>query len=332
VSPSTTDLDLTRDALATSTLSHGLKLLGDRWTVQVLLGTFMGIRRFDDWQAQLGMSRHTLAERLKSLMALGLLKPRRYQDRPPRQAYHATAKAMALYPQTLMIWAWERRWGSRDVSLPRALRHRPCGQVFDPQLACAACGDDVTMKDLSFSLRPNSALPAETAGPLRSPRLSASAAPRMGLGLRLDRWSLLIITAVVLGCRYFDQLSHVLGIGPSVLAKRLAGMVESDLLRCEVDRSDARRRVYRLTPASRGLFGYIVCVSTWASEHHFHQRSAIEPRHTCGHAFVPRVVCSCCRQPLQAWDVQPELTGAGKTPAADTPLNKASDRKQEALA
>jgi DNA-binding HxlR family transcriptional regulator len=50
---------------------------------------------------------HTLSERLRTLVQLGLLRPRLYQERPPRQGYHATAKALAMFPQTLMIWQWE---------------------------------------------------------------------------------------------------------------------------------------------------------------------------------------------------------------------------------
>ncbi|MEY3521419.1 MAG: hypothetical protein RLZZ177_2134, partial [Pseudomonadota bacterium] len=44
----TPDLKLTQAALASSTLSHGLKVFGDRWTVQVMLSAFLGIRRFDE--------------------------------------------------------------------------------------------------------------------------------------------------------------------------------------------------------------------------------------------------------------------------------------------
>ena len=67
----TPDLDLTRDALTSSTLSHGLHLLGDRWTVAVILGAFLGVRRFDDWQTRLKIPRHTLTGRLKALTELG---------------------------------------------------------------------------------------------------------------------------------------------------------------------------------------------------------------------------------------------------------------------
>lgn len=295
----TPNLDLTRDALASSTLSHGLQVMGDRWTVALILHAFLGVRRFDDWQARLGIPRHTLTGRLKNLVDLGLMALRPYQQRPVRNAYRLTAKGLALYNHVLMMWAWERRWGSRQLALPPRLAHQACGHAFLPELGCAACGDKVGVNDLRFSLKVNAALLGRMPARQRGARLSAQESAQMGLGLRVDRWTLLIVAGILLGCHYFDQLSHVLGIGSSVLARRLADMVASGLLLCQPDLADARRKVYRLTPASRDLFGYIVCFSSWASRDHFHQPSSIQPIHkACGKPFVPQVACSHCHAPL----------------------------------
>lgn len=314
------DVELTRQALASSTLSHGLGILGDRWTVQVILGTFTGLKRFEQWQQGLGIPRHTLAERLRQLTALGLLEPRPYQQRPLRHSYHPSAKALALYPQVLMMWVWERRWGQGGANLPDTLLHRNCGHRLQPVLACGACGADADVTRMRLRLAPVPALLQTKARPTRASRIPAAQTRQPSLGLRVDRWSLLIVTAVVLGCHHFDELSQVLGIGPSVLARRLEGMVESDLLRCESDRSDGRRRIYRLTAASRDLLGYIVCLSHWASRHHLHQPSSIIPTHSCGHEFAPQVVCSHCRVQVQARDVQPhtEASATPATPELDT--------------
>ncbi len=304
------DLDLTRDALASSTLGHGLLLLGDRWTVALILDAFLGVRRFDDWQARLGIPRHTLTERLKTLTALGLLEQRPYQQRPLRQAYHLTAKGLTLYDHVLMMWVWERRWGSRQLALPQQLAHQTCGHAFVPQLGCRACGGRVGLNDLRFSLKVNTALLGASlpgASPLRQrgARLTPQESQQMGLGLRVDRWALLIVASVFLGCHCFDQFSHVLGIGSSVLARRLASMVEAGLLLCQPDLVDARRKIYRLTPASRDLFGYIMCFSSWAGRQHFQQASSIQPTHSaCGKPFVPQVVCSHCHGGLMPRDVR----------------------------
>ena len=298
------DLDLTRDALATSTLSHGLQVIGDRWTVALLLGAFLGVRRFDDWQSRLAIPRHTLTERLKALTDLGLLRQRPYQERPVRMAYHLTEKGMHLYPQVLMMWVWARRWGATQVTLPPKLMHKQCNHNFAPQMNCAHCNEKVGVNDLTFSLKINPALKPQLATRQRATRLSKSEEGADGLGLRVDRWSLLIISAVLLGCHHFDQLSHALGIGSSVLSRRLAGMVESGLLLCQADTNDARRKIYRLTPASRDLFGYIICFSSWASRHHLQQPNSIRSMHKgCGQPFVPDVVCSHCNETLKPWDV-----------------------------
>ncbi len=334
----TPDLDLTRDALASSTLSHGLHLLGDRWTVAVILGAFLGVRRFDELQTRLNIPRHTLNLRLKALTELGLLQQRPYQQRPLRYAYHLTDKGLALYSHVLMMWVWERRWGARLLALPPRLSHQPCGHAFVPELTCTACGDKVGVGDLTFSLCVNADLlaamqatsqaTAHTMPALRQrgSRLakqdgenngSPGQAGQVGLDLRADRWVLLIVSAMLLGCHHFDQLSHVLGIGSSVLARRLSHMVDSGLLLCQVDLVDARRKVYRLTPASRDLFGYIMCFSSWASRHHFHQPSSIIPTHkACGKPFVPQVVCSHCRKPLEGRQV---TFTHHKNPAAPPP-------------
>lgn len=288
------DLDLMRAALASSTLSHGLRQVGDRWTVQILMGAFMGVRRFDDFRARLGIPRHTLSQRLKALVALEMLRPHPYQTRPLRHDYRLTPRGLAMYDAVLMVWNWEHRYGEGAVPLPRRLIHQTCGHAFLPTLACDACGEEVTMADLSFRLRPTPRVPLDGAA--------------LSLGLRLDRWALMIVTAVTLGCRHFDQLSHVLGIGPSTLTHRLGALVEAGLLKVTPDRDDLRRRVYLLTPASRALFGYLTTFATWASESLLDQPSSIAPIHrACGKPFVARAACSHCHARLYPHDVRFEM-------------------------
>lgn len=47
-----------------------LSVIGDRWTMLILRNAFMGIRRFDDFQKSLGVTRHVLSDRLKSASKL----------------------------------------------------------------------------------------------------------------------------------------------------------------------------------------------------------------------------------------------------------------------
>ena len=49
-------------------IARSVDLLGDWWTPLVLREAFLGVRRFDDIQASLGIGRNVLTQRLKRLV------------------------------------------------------------------------------------------------------------------------------------------------------------------------------------------------------------------------------------------------------------------------
>src|SRR3546814_5143645 len=48
-------------------LARTMSVIGDRWTILILRECFMKVRRFEDFQSRLGISRGVLAERLHGL-------------------------------------------------------------------------------------------------------------------------------------------------------------------------------------------------------------------------------------------------------------------------
>ena len=60
-------------------LSATLGLVGEWWTLLILHDAFDGYTRFDEFQANLGISSSLLTSRLKRLVANGLLERRQYQ-------------------------------------------------------------------------------------------------------------------------------------------------------------------------------------------------------------------------------------------------------------
>ncbi len=291
-------------ALLQGPLSLGLQHLGERWTVAILLGAFVGVRRFEGWLQLLGLPRATLASRLRGLCELGVL-----ERQPDTGSYRLTPKGLALYDAVLMVWLWEQRFGGRDIALPNTLVHTRCGHVFTPALVCKACQAPAHLHRLRLDLaRPAPVAPtaAATTPRQRGARMGAAAhTTRMGLGLRVDRWALLTIAAVMLGCQHFGQLQAVLGMGSAVLSRRLTALVDAELLQAHNDATDARKRRYVLTAASNALLGYIVCFDHWAAAQLPSCTSTIAPRHAdCGQAFVPHTVCSHCRGSLLPREVR----------------------------
>ncbi|RLM42002.1 transcriptional regulator [Haloarcula sp. Atlit-47R] len=82
------------------TVSELLDLLGKAHTMAILreFAFSAGPLRFSDLETELGISPNTLSERLKELVATGLLVRESYDEIPPRVEYEPTEKAEALFP------------------------------------------------------------------------------------------------------------------------------------------------------------------------------------------------------------------------------------------
>ena len=74
-----------------------------RWTLLILRDCFLRVRRFEDFQERLGITRPILANRLKKLVdefvLVKLQRPRRYE-------YRLTQKGLDLYPIVMAIVHW----------------------------------------------------------------------------------------------------------------------------------------------------------------------------------------------------------------------------------
>ena len=56
-------------------VARALDAVGERWSLLIVRDAFDGVRRFGEFQQNLGVSRGILATRLRCLVALGILQP-----------------------------------------------------------------------------------------------------------------------------------------------------------------------------------------------------------------------------------------------------------------
>lgn len=81
-----------------------------------------------------------------------------------------------------------------------------------------------------------------------------------------DRWTLLIVRELLLGDRSFRELEEGLeGIGPSLLTRRLAQMVDDGLVVRNDAPSRSKRVEYGLTDVGRSLEPVIVAFIRWGA-------------------------------------------------------------------
>jgi DNA-binding HxlR family transcriptional regulator len=131
-----------------------MDLLGDQWTLLVLREAFNGVRRFDRFQAELGIARNTLTERLDRLTGAGLLDRVRYQDRPARYEYPLTEMGRDFFPVLAAIIRWGDRWLADPAGPPALLRHHDCGEATTAVVNCTHCGESLTSERVTMEPGP----------------------------------------------------------------------------------------------------------------------------------------------------------------------------------
>ena len=133
-----------------------MDVLSDRWTFLILREAFFGVRRYGQMQRDLGIARNVLAERLRKLVADGMLERVRYRTDPDWYEYRLTERALDLYPVIVGLMRWAERHlqpadGDRAGGIE--LVHRSCGHPAEPYLACAHCHAPLTARDVEVASR-----------------------------------------------------------------------------------------------------------------------------------------------------------------------------------
>jgi DNA-binding HxlR family transcriptional regulator len=126
-------------------VAAALEILAERWSFLVIREAFLGSRRFDQLQANLGIARNILTARLRKLVAEGVLAPRRYQARPERFEYLLTEKGRALYPIILALMAWGDRWAAPRGGPPAILVDRETRRPLEPALVDRRTGAPIEL-------------------------------------------------------------------------------------------------------------------------------------------------------------------------------------------
>jgi len=138
-------------------IARTLEIAGEPWSPLIIRDIWVGITRFDYIQRDLRISRKVLTERLKWLVAQGVLEQRAYAARPPRYDYLLTQKGLELCDVLLAITAWGDRWTAGRAGPPVLLRHRTCGELTHADLRCARCGEGLHAGEVDVEAGPGAA-------------------------------------------------------------------------------------------------------------------------------------------------------------------------------
>lgn len=114
-----------------------------------------------------------------------------------------------------------------------------------------------------------------------------------------DRWSLLVVEAMLDGPRRFGELAETLsGIAPNILTDRLRRLERGGIVRSSPYQERPTRLAYDLTADGRDLASALRLLADWGTR----GMTDAEPlRHlTCGTALEARWYCTTCATAVDA--------------------------------
>ncbi|MFV0259197.1 MAG: winged helix-turn-helix transcriptional regulator [Acidimicrobiales bacterium] len=128
-------------------IARSFAVMGDPWKALLVRDLHVGLSRFDQLAADLGVSRKVLTQRLADLVDDGIVDRVPYQDRPKRYDYVLTEQGRDLVPIILAVLAWGDRWLAGEAGPPAITYH--CGHPIEAAVVCTRCGEPVNAAEVS---------------------------------------------------------------------------------------------------------------------------------------------------------------------------------------
>src|SRR6188768_1957095 len=87
-------------------IARSLDAIGDWWSLLIIREALFGVRRFGEFQSNLGMAKNILATRLRSLLDHGILTTAPASDGSAYQEYVLTPKGRGTFPVLVALRQW----------------------------------------------------------------------------------------------------------------------------------------------------------------------------------------------------------------------------------
>jgi DNA-binding HxlR family transcriptional regulator len=299
---------------STNAVGRMLGLLGDEWTLLILQRSLRGTTRYGQFLDEVGVSNAVLSARLATMEHEGVLRRDVYQDRPVRAEYVLTSRGRGLWPVTIAIWDWERRWVPGHAQTLPAMRHRLCGQDFAPVLTCRTCLEAVHSSDVHAEWGPSGSwarsVPESTTRRRSDPRADRSVGSLFPETMSIfgNRWSSALIGASLRGLTRFGDFVDALAAPPSLVAERLRAFCDIGVLEARGRRGPGRvgRAEYHLTEKGHAFYPVVAVAIDWAQ--HWYAAAegpALVQQHVpCGAPLVVALACDQCSVVLHGSDIE----------------------------
>ncbi len=134
-----------------------LELVGEKWSLLLIREAINGVRRFDDFRDHLGMSEAVLSDRLRKLVAAGILGTRPYRPAGgrTRNEYVLTSKGWDLWPVIVSLMQWGDKYTADPEGPFLDVRHTDCGAPVRVVVECSNSHEEVGRDQVAVNPGPS---------------------------------------------------------------------------------------------------------------------------------------------------------------------------------
>lgn len=295
--------------IRTCSIWRALEVVGDTPSLLVLEAIWMGARRFNQLRTATGLQKALLSNRLKRLIENGILEKRLPTDGNKRFDYILTSKGLDLFPMVMLLYQWERKWGSADVRTKLLLRHRDCGGQLSPGICCGSCNNNVKLPRVSWKEGPGLGWMSPIYSRRRNQTKFQSDNPSLLRGsveIMGDRWSALIMRSIFLQENRFDAIMVDAGIASNILSERLKKLTQLEVLKATPYQQNPVRYEYALTRKGFDYYSVITMLMFWGDKYYPSEKGppVLLTHIDCGKPLNPYVSCDSCGKALTQQNVE----------------------------
>jgi DNA-binding HxlR family transcriptional regulator len=109
-------------------IAQSLEVFGDWWTLLIVRNAFFGMRRFADFESDLGIAKNVLSKRLQHLVDHEILERVEVGQRGSRFEYRLSERGEALLPLLTALREWSDEWIFGRGSEPVIVKDRRSGR------------------------------------------------------------------------------------------------------------------------------------------------------------------------------------------------------------
>jgi len=135
-------------------VGHVLDIIGEGWSILIIREAFLGTRRFEEFQGQLGIARNILTARLKKLCANQILDRVPVKEGAKRHEYILTPKGKEMMPLLVALTQWGDKWVFGENNEPVIFLDREQGQPIARVQVYSARGEVLRPRDIRISAGP----------------------------------------------------------------------------------------------------------------------------------------------------------------------------------